>query len=274
MQMYEVRSVGGYPSTYHRTQQEALKRVADSKMFKAGSDEPIPGHEYLAIVEVERDSQPCVYCGEESENTAERYAKFPYCRHCYYTGLAFEHERREQLAIISHALGARKSKFEAHVEHTGGGCFWLAFRALGEPIFFAATAGDAELPEGKGGWLLVYRYNQDNDGDEGVPVIILPPGRGLSDNELGNLIVDAETNYFLERVAHHWWVLMQGDLGTDKKEKSELVQLRRIAQDNIDAMGDAIEQINGEGEIIKHVTLDEMARRVTRAYLALCYGGA
>lgn len=117
----------------------------------------IPGRTYLSLKLVEKDSYPCKACGGECENTPSQYLVFPYCRGCYYSGKAMND-------INSDVLGYFRSAFpdaSVDVEHTGGGCFWLSFRWDNVDVFYAATDGEALLPDdwnsgwgflGKGSW--------------------------------------------------------------------------------------------------------------------------
>ena len=122
----------------------------------------IPGRDYLTIQIVERDSQPCKVCGGEATNKPEQYAGYPYCRNCYHTGSAADDQHMNDLSYFRQAF----PDAEVGVEHTGGGCFWLSFRWENDPFYYAATAGDACVPDaGKwgDGWGCVCCYHEDED---------------------------------------------------------------------------------------------------------------
>lgn len=117
----------------------------------------------------------CILCG--GGTTAKDPEKYPYCRVCHYTGAAEESMRGEQLSRFAEAM----PDFNVCVEHTGGGCFWLAFypRQEGRKEMYAATDGEAELPavDGRalpeGGWGIVV-FTPDHA--EGSPdEIVLQP---------------------------------------------------------------------------------------------------
>jgi hypothetical protein len=111
----------------------------------------------FAISEVERQHQPCKTCGGEAQNKPESYAEYPYCRMCFYTGRAADDVNAEGLAAFKEALPDAQS---IGVEHTGGGCFWLAFYWPDDPKFYVATGGEAELPDDwSNGWGYVGRHD-------------------------------------------------------------------------------------------------------------------
>ena len=156
-------------TTYFRSREEADTHVAGCEMFKIGHEGPIPGIEYLEIQEVERDSHPCSLCG--GEVTAKDPVKYPYCRSCHYNGLAAEHLRSEQMEFFASQLGP--SGGAAYIEHTGGGCMWLAFRWEDEVEFYTSTMTDAFLPEDEEGnpirdeWgLVAMQYDLEEKWDE------------------------------------------------------------------------------------------------------------
>ena len=145
MQMFEVREkeavFGKSMISYHRTLEEAQARVAGSTRGTRERQD-IPGHEYLEIVVIERESLPCSVCGGERENPVE--STYTYCRSCHYTGAASEHIRADQMLYFRTQL----PEAEIGIEHTGGGCMWLAFHFPDLPgrEFLAATDGEASLP--------------------------------------------------------------------------------------------------------------------------------
>lgn len=151
---------------YFHTIEDAEKHIDGRRKYDREHTEEtggVPGREYLVIKIVERAAQPCKSCGGECENKPESYAKFPYCRSCYYVGAADEDIHMNDLALF-------RSSFPdacVGIEHTGGGCFWLAFRWEGDPAFYIATAGEASLPDDdrwNDGWGVVCRYTEDEDG--------------------------------------------------------------------------------------------------------------
>ncbi len=170
MKMYEIVDKdwpGKATTRYFHTLEEAEAHIENARRFDRAHPEEsggIPGREYLVIKIVDRAEQPCKTCGKESTNSAESYAKFPYCRDCYYVGNAYEDIHINDLALF-------RRHFEdawVGIEHTGGGCFWLAFRWDDDPIYYCATAGEAELPDDdrwSDGWGIVCRYNENNDED-------------------------------------------------------------------------------------------------------------
>lgn len=169
MKMYSVVDEQFRQTSYFRSIEEAEKEIDGRRMynreFTMENSDGIPGREYLAIKIVERDSQPCKACGRESENTPEKYPLYPYCRNCYYTGAAAEDRHLNDLCLFRSAF----PDAEVGIEHTGGGCFWLAFRWPDDPDFYCATGGEAELPDDdrwNDGWGVVCRYTGDGDGDD------------------------------------------------------------------------------------------------------------
>lgn len=88
----------------------------------------------------------CAICGDEV--TSRVPEKYPYCMVCHYTGRAAEHLRAEQIERFRKAL----PECTVAIEHTGGGCFWLAVYPPGEqapghdPKFYIATDGEANVP--------------------------------------------------------------------------------------------------------------------------------
>lgn len=143
--MYAVRDKGStelHPARtdYYRTLAEAEQHVASARMHDRNGVHV--GEEYLEIVEVERASRPCKYCGGEVQSdTAE------FCRGCYYSGRAADEGHRESIAYFE----AQLPGWQVGTEHTGGGCFWMAFHPPGEDTergyFYIATDGEASLPD-------------------------------------------------------------------------------------------------------------------------------
>lgn len=162
-----VRTDYPHPAStnYFLTREEAEESVATRVMFTAalGPDVPVPGSEWLEIEEVERPSQPCTTCGTESQQSSEEYEKYPYCRNCHYTGVAAEDKHADQLAPFKEAFPDAK----VVIEHTGGGCFWLAFYWEGDHYFYTATE-ESELPDSwADGWgYLCRNYNDGTDTQE------------------------------------------------------------------------------------------------------------
>jgi len=168
MKMYAVIDSVFRQEACFRTIAEAEKEIDSRKRydreFTMENSDGIPGRDYLTIQIVERDSQPCKVCGGEATNTPEQYAGYPYCRNCYHTGSAADDQHMNDLSYFRQAF----PDAEVGVEHTGGGCFWLAFRWEDDPVFYCATAGEAELPDDdrwSDGWGIVCRYEPDADGD-------------------------------------------------------------------------------------------------------------
>lgn len=169
MKMYQVVDTE-WPdrrdATFFQTMEKAEAHIESSRRYdrehpmESGG---IPGREYLQIKIVDRDPQPCKVCGGEAANSPEQYAVYPYCRNCYYMGSAAEDIHLNDLAAFRKAF----PDATVGVEHTGGGCFWLAFRWEGDPVFYCATAGEAELPDDDAwndGWGIVCRYVEDENG--------------------------------------------------------------------------------------------------------------
>ena len=166
MRMYAiVDSVFRHEDVFHTLEEaeaaiDARKRY--DREFTMENSDGIPGRDYLTIQIVERDSQPCKLCGNEATNKPEQFAEYPYCRNCYHTGSAADDQHMNDLAYFRRAF----PDAEVGIEHTGGGCFWLAFRWEDDPFYYAATAGDACVPEaGKwaDGWGAVFCYHSDED---------------------------------------------------------------------------------------------------------------
>jgi hypothetical protein len=105
---------------YYRTREEAVEAMSQRKRHEAGMpiDEWIPGEDYLEIIEVERESRPCRYCGGEVQSSNP---DCDFCRGCFYTGASQEDACEPALAMLRTIPGAK----DASVWHTGGGCFAL-----------------------------------------------------------------------------------------------------------------------------------------------------
>lgn len=111
----------------------------------------------------------CKVCG--GEVTAKDPERYPYCRTCHYTGFAAQDLRADQLnrfrAAFPDALVV--------IEHTGGGCFWLAIRFVNEPKYYVLTDGEASLPDkgkahdyeplAEGGWGYIGRHDDTEPGE-------------------------------------------------------------------------------------------------------------
>lgn len=129
--------------SYYRTLEEAQKAQSERKKFTRERPEPdgIPGTEYLEIVVEQIDWIACKTCG--GHVTAKDPISFPYCRNCFYVGNAHEHIREKQLYDFRAAV----PECDIGIEHTGGGCFWLAFHHPEKREYLIATDGDACIPE-------------------------------------------------------------------------------------------------------------------------------
>jgi hypothetical protein len=109
------------------------------------------------------DPITCTLCG--GEVTAKDPARYPYCRTCHYTGSAAEHIRVDQVQFFAAAF----PEAEVSIEHTGGGCMWLAIRWTDAPKYIVLTDGEACLPETddgepvRGGWGYVGRHDDTDD---------------------------------------------------------------------------------------------------------------
>src|SRR5262245_7592324 len=117
------------------------------------------------VVEIAvRNERICVFCGE---GVTAKMPDTDYCRNCHYNGTAEERVRAAQIQRLESLTGATVA-----VEHTGGNCFWMAFRFPNDGgYYYAATDGEASLPtQGEewtpmetGGWGYVGRYFYDED---------------------------------------------------------------------------------------------------------------
>ena len=196
MRMYAVRDKDS-PDTaaltsYYRTVEEAEAHVSQASRIDRWGEHP--GSEYLEIVVVERDSYPCVLCaGEVTSKNPERY---PYCRSCHYTGSAAEHIRDDQMTYFIESVPWAES---ITIDHTGGGCFWLAFRFSDRSEYVIATDGEAALPADdasgewipvRGGWGAV-AVMDDERYDEESPMLfysLTPESSKLTDEQLVELV--------------------------------------------------------------------------------------
>jgi hypothetical protein len=145
-------------------------------------------HDHFLVADVlevaVRNPRSCKFCGDGVTATNP---KTEFCRNCFYTGVAFND-------LYADVIDKFREAFPDHwvgVEHTGGGCFWLAVRSRDEsnPIYWCATAGEASLPVFEEGelWGIVCRYCDDEDKArhvkvngadyweyEGVPILCAP----------------------------------------------------------------------------------------------------
>lgn len=105
----------------------------------------------------------CEACEQQavSSKDPERY---PYCRNCFYTGSAHEHENSKRLAKFRQAFPGA----EVNVNHTGGGCFMTSVRFpdMNVDEYYGLTDGEACMPEPGEGWGWV-GYCDDRRLDEG-----------------------------------------------------------------------------------------------------------
>lgn len=154
---------------YFRTREEAEQHIA-GRVLHTAAEGDILGPDYLNIEVVERPSRPCKFCGTEVQVDLEKHPDTDWCRNCHYLGVHDDDERMNQRADFVTALGADR----VTVEHTGGGCFWMAFMFEDDPgHYYIATDGEASLPEGKdgkpirGGWGAIQYITVDSSGGEG-----------------------------------------------------------------------------------------------------------
>lgn len=110
-------------------------------------------------------TRPCRYCGAEVTSTKDTV---DFCRFCFYDGTHGAAIRAEQIAKLERLLPGAS----VDVEHTGGGCFWLAVRYEGEPKYYVLSDGNAGLPSDDDGtpipnaWGYVGRHDDTDDTDE------------------------------------------------------------------------------------------------------------
>lgn len=134
--------------------------------FVSGADYrlhwPVADVELVAV-----NANRCEICG--GGVTSPDPAAYPYCETCHYTGAVATLLRGKQIARFEQALpGAHVS-----VEHTGGGCFWMAVRFEEHADYYVFTDGEAELPEQEnGGWRYVGLHSdvEDSPHYEGTPI--------------------------------------------------------------------------------------------------------
>lgn len=138
------------------------------------------------VAVVERNPHSCVLCG--GGVTSKDPAKYPYCRSCHYTGASAEVANADVLNTLRSLL---PDEAEVGIEHTGGGCFWMAVRFPGEPFYWCATEGEASIPDFAKGeqWGLVCRYADDENDDEYDGVILLATNsyEPEAEYEVGNI---------------------------------------------------------------------------------------
>lgn len=81
----------------------------------------------------------CKVRGINTIVTAPDPKKYSYCKMCYYTGQAGEH----QMAATILKLNRRIKRGDAHVWHTGGGCFSLTV-SMPDGTYYSMTGDDME----------------------------------------------------------------------------------------------------------------------------------
>jgi hypothetical protein len=123
--------------------------------------------------------------------------RYPYCRSCHYVGNAAEDVRAATLSYFRETLGP----VEVRVDHTGGGCFWLAIQFPESETFYVLTDGEASLPTDengdpiRGGWGYVGLHSEreeDWDTPEELRYIaeaMDDPSQGLSDEQAAALVL-------------------------------------------------------------------------------------
>lgn len=151
-------------TSYFRSREEAEKARDGYTMHKAGGI-TLSGPEYLDIVEIDRESRPCVFCGTEVESD-----KVDFCRSCFYTG-TFHEERTPSVVELLAGVRPLDKVEHAHVWHTGGGCFIVGIkltdgRLLTPSIGYRAEDGhvwpEPSFPEDEGDtWALVISANEE-----------------------------------------------------------------------------------------------------------------
>lgn len=160
---YPSERVDSYHPTYEAADEARRERVLHTREWG-----DLIGAEWLDIIAVERESRPCAICGEEIQAESQQ---IDYCRTCHYTGRAHERDREAQLDAFREVF----PDADIFVEHTGGGCFWLAFRWKDDTKYYVATNGEASLPSVKvgdewqeivtGGWGYVGRHDDTEPED-------------------------------------------------------------------------------------------------------------
>lgn len=180
------------------TAQAWLDETADTaKTFDREHPEGYPTPR--RIEEREGDPIICKTCNRQvvTSGNPERY---PYCKGCHYVGSAAEDLRSESLYFFNAALAG--AGFEAQIDHTGGGCFWMSLRKPGSDIFYVATDGEACLPQDekgdpiRNGWGYVGWHTEDemSEGYEGVALEFVEaalddPALGLTDQQVVDRIL-------------------------------------------------------------------------------------
>ena len=144
-------------TSYFLTKEEAEEeRSRRTRHHKGGL--VLTGEEYLDIVEVERESRPCVFCGSQVE--AEN-PEVDFCRMCFYVGRM--HEERTCKEVLD-AIRTLAGVEDASVWHTGGGCFLLGIKLMDGRLLTPSigymedgrVSPDAGLPEDEGDrWAMV-----------------------------------------------------------------------------------------------------------------------
>jgi len=148
--MYVVRHKDRPTTTatmdYFRTLEEAEERVARGSLCTTdgeGKMVTLSGPEFLEIVELDRDSKPCRFCGEEVQANDPNC---DYCRGCFYGGRTHDEWWPQ--------IHADLKSFECvdddtvGVWHTGGGCFAIgAVATIGGKSYEILVASDAAIPD-------------------------------------------------------------------------------------------------------------------------------
>lgn len=102
----------------------------------------------------------CIICG--AKVTARDPQAYPYCKTCHYSGAAQGNINADKVEPFALAF----PNADVLIEHTGGGCHWLAIypKDTGSYPMYALTDGDANLPaEDETTWGCVVRYNHVDD---------------------------------------------------------------------------------------------------------------
>lgn len=126
---------------YYRTYEEAEDAVVGRELYRMDGT-VLRGMEWLEIVEVERESKPCKFCGAEVQSDSADF-----CRACYYGG-------RTQTArgdIVKMLKGIRGvSKETVGPWHTGGGCWSIGavLKVEDDPREFEIlVSNESSIPE-------------------------------------------------------------------------------------------------------------------------------
>jgi hypothetical protein len=158
----------GALTDFYRTREEAVDAMSQRKRHEAGMavDDWIPGEQYLEIIEVERESKPCRYCGGEVQSPNP---DCDFCRMCFYTGQSQEEACEPALALLRTIPGVTG----ASVWHTGGGCFSLGVTLLDGGSLMAAVEasvtdenGVPHDPHARAWASWVYANDDDEEGRE------------------------------------------------------------------------------------------------------------